>query len=82
MLVNTEVRALSISLPTSLHVEWSIPALEAGTHVLCPEPFGAVLHQLRGAHATAFPELGQQDLAVALVDLVTGGPARRGVGLS
>jgi D-xylose 1-dehydrogenase (NADP+, D-xylono-1,5-lactone-forming) len=53
LLAADDLEAVYISLPNTLHCEWSIRALEAGKHVLCEKPMSRHVHEVEAAFDAA-----------------------------
>ena len=53
MLVDPNIDAVYISLPNSLHCEWTVKAAEAGKHVLCEKPIVTTIEEFDKIEAAA-----------------------------
>jgi D-xylose 1-dehydrogenase (NADP+, D-xylono-1,5-lactone-forming) len=53
LLEDAEVEAVYISLPNTMHCEWSIRAVEAGKHVLCEKPMSRHPDEVKAAFEAA-----------------------------
>ncbi len=65
LLADPDVEAVYVALPNSLHIEWSLRALEAGRHVLCEKPLSR--HPDDVAHAFDVAERNRLVLAEAFM---------------
>ena len=87
LLADPEIDAVYNPLPNSMHVEWSIRALEAGKHVLCEKPLSRHPEDVERAFDVAEREglvlteafmYRHNPQTARLVELVRGGAVGRG----
>jgi D-xylose 1-dehydrogenase (NADP+, D-xylono-1,5-lactone-forming) len=53
LLADAEIEAVYISLPNTMHCEWSIKSVEAGKHVLCEKPMSRHTREVEEAFDAA-----------------------------
>ena len=53
LLADPDIEAVYISLPNTMHCEWSVKALEAGRHVLCEKPMSRHADEVAAAFDVA-----------------------------
>jgi len=82
LLADPEIDAIYNSLPNSLHLEWTIKALDAGKHVLCEKPMCltvAELDQITAAAASSGKVVAEAFMyrhhpqTLKVIELVTSG---------